>query len=68
MYKLRSIFLIFNSIGSVIWGSFFLTAGYFAGNIKLLQNNFWIMSLVSICIPFVSVAVFFVVKKFRGGK
>lgn len=61
-------FLIFNSIGSIIWGSFFVTAGYFAGNVKLLQNNFWIMSLVSLFIPFVSVVVFFVVKKLRGGK
>ncbi len=61
-------FFIFNCIGSIIWGSLFLAVGYFAGNIKLLQNNFWIMTAVSICIPFISVVLFFIVKKFRGGK
>lgn len=55
-------FLSFNVIGGILWTSLFISAGYFFGNIPLIQNNLSFVILAIIVISFIPVLFEF----FRG--
>ncbi|HUM69141.1 MAG TPA: VTT domain-containing protein [Chloroflexota bacterium] len=46
-------FLTYNIIGSIVWVSTFLFAGYFFGSLPIVQDNFSLMLLAVVILSFV---------------
>jgi membrane-associated protein len=53
-------FLFFNVFGGVIWVLGFVLAGYWFGNIPLIQKNFSMVILALVLIPGIPAAVEFI--------
>lgn len=61
-------FLSYNVLGSIMWVSIFVFAGYFFGNIPFIKNNFSIVVYVIILISFLPAAIGFVRSKASTAK
>ena len=52
-------FITYNIVGGVIWVTLFTLAGYFFGNLSVVQHNFSLVIVVIIAISLVPMAVEF---------
>ena len=59
-------FLFFNVIGGVVWVSLFLLAGYFFGQIPVVQKNLKLLVLGIIVVSLLPVAIGLVKMKLKN--
>jgi membrane-associated protein len=50
-------FLFYNFVGALLWGGGFIAAGFFFGNLPMIQRNFHLVILAIILLSFVPMAV-----------
>ncbi|MBO2537715.1 DedA family protein [Rummeliibacillus suwonensis] len=60
-----SVFLKFNSLGAILWASFWLSIGYVLGNIEWIENNLVISLTMISFIPLLVPTIFVVINKLK---
>lgn len=55
-------FSIYNCIGSIAWSIVFIGAGFFLGNLDILKNNLWILTLISLLSPLIMVGIITIIR------
>ena len=56
-------FLICNIIGSFLWGIGFMFSGFFLGNIPLLKEKIWLLTILIALFPMVILILTYIIRK-----